>query len=119
MRAPKPERQNDIITIALKNYQSAVNESANMMKKPKRIKISLIIFVFPQKNLQSFYYHNGMLRHSLATLEGEQDLNFLYRALLSSEGSPLSLSRSLLSLLFTLEGCVHACRPEGLPEGLQ
>ena len=30
---------------------------------------------------------NGMLRHSLATLEGEQDFIFLYRALLS----PLSL----------------------------
>ena len=29
---------------------------------------------------QSF---NGMLRHSLATLEGEQDFIFLYRALLS------------------------------------
>ena len=26
---------------------------------------------------------NGMLRHSLATLEGEQDFLFLYRALLS------------------------------------
>ena len=26
---------------------------------------------------------NGMLRHSLATLEGEQDFIFLYRALLS------------------------------------
>ena len=35
----------------------------------------------------SFKQQNGMLRHSLATLEGEQDFIFLYRALLS----PLSL----------------------------
>ena len=61
-----------------------------------------------------------LLRHSLATLEGEKDFIFFYNALLSSEGSPLSLSPSLLSLfLFSLGRCVHACRPEGLPEGLQ
>ena len=42
---------------------------------------------------QLFYqwrFHNGMLRHSLETLEGEQDFIFFYRALLSWE-SPFSL----------------------------
>ena len=32
-----------------------------------------------------------MLRHSLATLEVEQEFKDFYRALLSQEGSPLSL----------------------------
>ena len=46
--------------------------------------------IFPQfqKDLNSI---NGMLRHSLATLEGEQKFIDFYRALLSREGSPLSL----------------------------
>ena len=37
------------------------------------------------------YRLNGMLHHSLATLEGEWEFIDFYRALLSREGSPLSL----------------------------
>ena len=41
---------------------------------------------------------NGKLRHSLATLEGEQDFKFVYRALLSFLAHP-SLPPSLFSCL--------------------
>ena len=54
---PKPERHNDIITIALKNYQSAVNESAEMMKKPKELRSARLSLFNSPKKLQSFYYH--------------------------------------------------------------
>ena len=54
---------------------------------------------------------NGMLRHSLATLEGELEFIDFYRALLSPEGSPLSLVVGSCSLL-PLQQCV--CTLAGL-----
>ena len=45
---------------------------------------------------------NGMLRHSLATLEGEKDFIDFYRALLSLECSPFSLFVGILYMLWAL-----------------
>ena len=47
------------------------------------------------------------------------EINRFYRALLSREGSPLSFVVGSCALFATSTVCVHACRPEGLPEELQ
>ena len=62
---------------------------------------------------------NGMLRHSLATREGEKEFIDFYRALLSRQCSPLSLVGGIFSLFVSSTVCMHTCRPKGLPEGLQ
>ena len=60
-----------------------------------------------------------MLRHSLATLEGEYDFVAFVETSFAF-GAILSLSPSLIALSFlSLGGLMPACRPEGLPEGLQ
>ena len=50
---------------------------------------------------------------------GRVGILYFYRSLLSREGSPLSLFVGSCSLFATSTVCVHACRPEGLPKGLQ
>ena len=56
---------------------------------------------------------NGMLRHSLATLKGEQDFKIFYRALIPRI-CPLSLFEGFFSLFAPSTMDVHACRPKGL-----
>ena len=58
-----------------------------------------------------------MLRNSLVTLEGELEFAAFVEPSFAF-GASLSLSLIALSFLLPLGGCVHACRPEGLPEGL-
>ena len=63
-------------------------------------------------------HYNGILGHSLATLEGAQEFVFFIEPSFAFS-APLSLSLLLiaLSFLFPLGGCMHAYRHEGLPEG--
>ena len=56
---------------------------------------------------------NGMLRHSLATLEGEQEFIVFYRAILSQEGSPLSLAVGSCSLFVPSPVCLHSLQSLG------
>ena len=62
---------------------------------------------------------NGMLRHSLVTLEGEKGFIDFYRALLPLECSPLAFFVGIFSLVVTSTVCMHACSPRGLPKDLQ
>ena len=51
--------------------------------------------------------------------EGELDFIYFLRALLSRESPPLSLFVGIFSFFAPSVVGVHACRPEGLPEGMQ
>ena len=53
--------------------------------------LNLIITILQSPAKNETRKFNGMLRHSLATLEGEQEFIDFYRALLSRECSPLSI----------------------------
>ena len=63
------------------------------------VQLPTVKTIFKQENVG---FKNGMLRHSLATLEGEWEFVVFYRALLFLWWFPLSLSPSLVSLFFSL-----------------
>ena len=108
-RAVTSKYFNILITLCFKDLLWSHNNTFELFKREHIRYNRLFLLLVKKDKLQviRWQFLNGMLRHSLASLEGEQEFLVFYRALLPLGCSPLSFLLQFFISFFHFN-CVHA-----------